>query len=593
MSVTGGGAMCDGVASRAAFAFGASVASGAAAPRRVMSAVILVLLAAFETPAAHADVFKWLDRQVDGAPGEDGLLIDELEAGPWEMSILEREDKAQPQSNLASTAFEKDEDGYSGVKKPKNQETSSYKQKQVNLLTDGVTHFRLARAGVVPEKAFEDKLNEIAARILAVQPVTAVPVRFVVTGARGLGDASAMHDGVIGIPIAILADVESEDELAFVVAHEISHVILNHHNADWLANTNEKLVNFAEVGFASAIELGAKAGVFDANDQEEMLKAQLIGWVAAQATLFLTETALTPSWSRDQEIEADLLAFDLMARSGYDVNQSTIFLERLLAYFEAAENDPFAAKRADLDARAANTRDIGTAFLNFVEKARLEFDALTADLEERHPETQERLDSLVDYIDEHYEDREDEFDEMEADKAAWSSFLAQRPQAELIRVYRASWETRNYIDVEDYKNAQAKAFTAIKGRGSALALPRLNFALLRELQGEKTKQRINLEKALKGPEPSFDVYRQAIGIYRKSGKIKTADKLVDDAWKRFKEPPGLYPYRIDVLLRSNQREAAQKLTTTCRLVFRDNAKSCVKASQGKLKEWEAEQTAGL
>jgi hypothetical protein len=47
------------------------------------------------------------------------------------------------------------------------------------------------------------------------------------------------------------------------------------------------------------------------------------------------------------------------------------------------------------------------------------------------------------------------------------------------------------------------------------------------------------------------------------------------------------------MLRKNDREAAQKLTTTCRLVFRDNSKSCVKASQGKLREWESEQSAGL
>ncbi len=546
-------------------------------------------------PSARSDVFKWLDRQVDGAPGEDGVLIDELEAGPWQMSILERESKTAPQrSNLSTTAFGNDEDGYSGTKRTEAKETgTAYKQQDINLLTDGVTHFRMARPGVVPEKRIEEKLNEIAAKILAVQPVTDVPIRFVVTGARGLGDASAMHDGVIGIPLSIIADVGSEDELAFVVAHEISHVILNHHNAEWLASTNEKLANVAEVGLASAVELGTAYGLFDANNQQEMQKVQLITWFASQATLFLTETALTPSWSRDQEIEADLLAFDLMTRTDYDVYQAPVFLERLLKYFEGVETDPFAARRAELDARAENTRDFGQAFLNFVEKFRLEFDAVTTDLEERHPETQERLDMLVDYIDEHYEDREDEFDEREADRAGWAKFLAQRSVDELLVIYRASWETRNHIDLEDFKGAQQKAFVAIRGRGGRLALPRLNFALLRKLQGEKTKQRLNLERALKGPEPSFEVYRETIRIYRDSGKIKAADALIDQAWVRFKEPPGLYPFRIDLLLRKNDREAAKALTTTCRLVFRDKAKSCIQASQGNLKTWEAEQSAGL
>lgn len=562
--------------------------------RMAIASVVLGMFLASAAPPAKADLFKWIDRQVDGAPGEDGVLIDELEPGPWRMSILERESKAKPQRTRSTSAFSRDEDGYSGVRESeKTDSDTAYKPQDVNLLTDGMTHFRLARPGVVPEARIEAKLDEIAAKILAVQPVTDVPIRFVVTGARGLGDASAMHDGVIGMPLAIIADVDSEDELAFVVAHEIAHVILNHHNAEWLASTNEKLANVAEVGLASAVELGAAYGLLDTTNQQEMQKVQLIAWFASQATLFLTETALTPSWSRDQEIEADLLAFDLMARTDYDVYQGPVFLERLLKYFEGVETDPFAARRADLDARAESTRDIGQAFLNFVEKFRLEFDALTADLEERHPETQERLDSLVDYIDEHYEDREDEFDERQADSAAWARFLAQRSVDELLTIYRASWETRNHITIEDFKGAQQKAFTAIKGRGGSLALPRLNFALLRKLQGETNKQRLNLEYALKGPEPSFDVYREAIRLYRDSGKVKAADALIEDAWTRFKEPPGLYPFRIDVLLRRNQREAAQELTTTCRLVFRDKAKSCVQASQGKLKEWEAEQSSGL
>lgn len=564
-----------------------------AAVRCLLGGAVFALLAAGTVPAAQADLFKWIDRQVDGAPGEDEKIIDTLEPKRWEMSILERESKTVPKRDLAKTAFGKDEDGYDGSKdKPAKSDDQEYQQRQVNLLTDGMTHFRLTRAGVVPEARLVGKLNDIGARLLAVQPVTEVPIRFVVTGGRGLGDASAMHDGVIGIPLAIIADAESEDELAYVVAHEISHVILNHHNAEWLANTNEKLANFAEYGFASAVELGAAYGLFDQNDQADLEKQQLLLWVGSQASLFLTETALTPSWSRDQEIEADLLAFDLMVRAGYDANQGQIFLERLMQYFEATEGDPFAARRAELDARAEERQSFLEALGGMVARLRLEIDALTTDLEERHPETQERLDALIEYIEEHYEEMEDELDSREADQEGWQRFKKQPQVAELLTIYRAAWETRNYIDAVDFKSAEQKAFASIKGRGSSLALPRSNFAVLRGLQGEKRKQQINLERALKGPEPSFDVYRNAIGIYRSEGNIKQADRLIDDAWARFKEPPGLYPFRIDVLLRNNDREAARDLTATCRLVFRDNARSCVKASEGKLKEWEAEQAAG-
>src|ERR1700756_4593207 len=55
-------------------------------------------------------------------------------------------------------------------------------------------------------------------------------------------------DGTVIITVGLLEQLENEDELAFVLGHEISHAILRHHDSDWLQRSQYyAVVNAAAV----------------------------------------------------------------------------------------------------------------------------------------------------------------------------------------------------------------------------------------------------------------------------------------------------------------------------------------------------------
>lgn len=127
----------------------------------------------------------------------------------------------------------------------------------------------------------------------------------------------------IAISNGILYDAGSEDEIAFILAHELSHVIKGHYNTNEYFAKQERLVKvLSKLSMAitlirsKAVE-GKPANKEDLakikNQQEDTLKLQaLINDVS--------EYMLNSSLTRAHEEEADLLAIDLLAKTDYSVN---------------------------------------------------------------------------------------------------------------------------------------------------------------------------------------------------------------------------------------------------------------------------------
>lgn len=49
----------------------------------------------------------------------------------------------------------------------------------------------------------------------------------------------------IVISMGVLTDVETEDELAFIIGHELSHILLDHHDVQAYVKKQEELVNLS------------------------------------------------------------------------------------------------------------------------------------------------------------------------------------------------------------------------------------------------------------------------------------------------------------------------------------------------------------
>ena len=110
---------------------------------------------------------------------------------------------------------------------------------------------------------------------------------------------------IIGFTLALIAATRNDDELAFVVAHEASHHILNH------------LSQKSNAANAGAVILGGLATVYSGNP------------VAVQTAQRIGASVGTRYYSRDWELEADYLGSVITLNAGYDPRNGARFFERI------------------------------------------------------------------------------------------------------------------------------------------------------------------------------------------------------------------------------------------------------------------------
>lgn len=126
-------------------------------------------------------------------------------------------------------------------------------------------------------------------------------------------NAFALPGGFIGVNYGLVKDTNNEDELAAVLAHEISHVTQHHFSRTYEANKHSDLPIIAAL--LAAIILGSH-GNGDAG------QAALLTAAGATAHHQL-------SVSRHHEEEADRMGIQLMSKAGYNPEMMADFFQKL------------------------------------------------------------------------------------------------------------------------------------------------------------------------------------------------------------------------------------------------------------------------
>ena len=114
-------------------------------------------------------------------------------------------------------------------------------------------------------------------------------------------NAFALPGGYLGVHLGLIAVVTSDDELASVLAHELSHVTQRH-----IARSMDSQARMTPWMLGSLI-LGALA----ASKNPQGAQAMIVGGQAAAIQSQL-------SYTRDMEREADRVGFGVMSEAGYD-----------------------------------------------------------------------------------------------------------------------------------------------------------------------------------------------------------------------------------------------------------------------------------
>jgi predicted Zn-dependent protease len=194
----------------------------------------------------------------------------------------------------------------------------SAKTKTKAARVDEAERAYLARFYVfVDSAAIDAYLREVVTRLLA---------------ARGKGDpvpdllvyssdefmASTDTGGNLLVSTRALRELESEDELAALLSHELSHLVLRHNErksamrnfpvgvetAGWVAAAADQMQGGSGAAAARA------GGRLDAFGDDALSNTQVASLVWSDI--------LMPGWSRSQEREADRSGFDMMRAAGYD-----------------------------------------------------------------------------------------------------------------------------------------------------------------------------------------------------------------------------------------------------------------------------------
>ena len=155
-------------------------------------------------------------------------------------------------------------------------------------------------------------VNSVGQKILSALPPQPFPYRFYVIKAD-VYNAFATPAGHIFIYSGLLEAMESEDELAGILAHEIAHVQCRHISDN--IERSSKLNLAALAGIIAGAFLGASGASAAAN-------ALTIGSTAAVHTLQL-------AFSREDELQADQIGLENLKNSGYNAEGLLTMLKKI------------------------------------------------------------------------------------------------------------------------------------------------------------------------------------------------------------------------------------------------------------------------
>ncbi len=165
--------------------------------------------------------------------------------------------------------------------------------------------------GLVEDRALVGYVEEIGARLVAALPSTNTSYTFKVLDSD-VPNALALPGGFVYVTRGLLAYLNSEDELACVMGHEIGHVAAQH-------SLHQRTRSILTSPFTLATGIaGAATGIL----------APRIGGLITGVGQVATGAVLA-GYSREQEREADRLGMGLAAKSGWSPAGMSAMLDTL------------------------------------------------------------------------------------------------------------------------------------------------------------------------------------------------------------------------------------------------------------------------
>ncbi len=454
-----------------------------------------------------------------------------------------------------------------------------------------------ARAqGFVPSPALHDYVRGVLMKDLAgvqLPPSFNPDVRILAAPEFA---ALCTPDGTIVITIGLLEQIDSEDQLAFVLGHEVSHAIYRHHGADWF-----KKSQYYAVVNGGAIDKTLTEGPLASNSTVKNLAR---GLDVARHLAKLSANVLSPQFEKDQENAADALGFDLAVKAGYSTEGANGILEKLSQQEEEAKKAAAAAKASEKKksgsddddgflGKLSSIGDLGNltsgGHLNgevVADLAITAFDSavnsMAEDATTHYPAT-EREKLLGEYQFREYRDT------LPAAPTSlpWKGQPSTQPAHDMVEVmthYADAETTAGYV--ADRRSTSLVAannamLQSVKSPTDNHAYTLFAASGYYDVSGKSALSEAALVRATQGPEPSWEVYARLLNIYMQRHDYTKAQALMDQAVLRFDNSPVLLPKRIEILHAQGRNAEAQALLPQCKDYDIDELYDLCKSSAGQ------------
>ncbi len=426
--------------------------------------------------------------------------------------------------------------------------------------------------GLVDYPDLEAHINSHLDRLKQGSGITQLEGRAYLSAELGF-NARTSADGNIYIPIEMLRDLESDDELAALLAHELAHAILNHTDSDMLVSLQKKIV------YISSLTANIKSTDVNSNMLDKRRVRNTLGM------MLVSDGFLNPGWSRGQELDADKLGMDLLVAGKYTPEAMTALLRKLKAWDE--KNAKLLTEKETLrkellsKAQAEAGADFEKQIELVLNEAGQGLKELLSSFSNSHPDIETRIESLRTYTLKHHR----KVPRPPAQKQAWQRLISAQQSQALIQSVTQVHAAQRLFAENHLTEARQMTLQALNTFSTNQNYMRVMMANIRDAQGHRDKVKANAKLGLQGRYPAYKLhyYDAILGVNDRS-KLATKLTQLTDVFDSYGKPPLHYVDLITLADATGNRPLKSKLEIECRISYAGEAVACAPNEQAASQE---------
>lgn len=334
--------------------------------------------------------------------------------------------------------------------------------------------------------------------------------------------------------------MQTEDALAYTLAHELSHILLGHTDA---MQRNKIMEGY----FTGALELGSMASnMFGGSALAGSTSKAILSTVGAHEFINLT---LFNIWSREQETQADILAIDLMVKAGYSTDEANSVIQAMVKQEDDANKTK--AARPDLVSISENKISLNAGS---VASSYLEEGIKLAQMQ--HPDAKERLSKVSLYEQREYADQITDIK-----RAALQKWLKTREMTRFLSSSKHIFSAEIAITAHDMQKGSQELSQVTSPVRESVVWADLSYQVL-VFQGKTKQATAMLEKIRNRPDITLDAAHHW-------GALLEGEKKYDEAENYLKTEQDLFnnrdflPARIKIAKEAKKDSLMAQLLVIC------------------------------